>query len=270
MRSRWPDYSAQLAFALGDFGSQRWRDGKPRYRPPGEVFDPRPASVQAIDERSAKAFVQRVHYSASMPAGRYWVGLFVRRPFEAEFLGGVAVFSHPMTQAVLPRWLGVEDSRAGVELGRFCLLDHDALATNAESWFLARAFRLLREAKPTVRGVLAFCDPVERVAIDGTVIKPGHCGVIYRATGAVAAGRSTARRLMVAPTGRVISARAISKIRAGDQGTKYAERQLVENGAPPRGRLEDGSAYIDRLVNAGFFRYLQHPGNLAFTWRFES
>jgi hypothetical protein len=182
-------------------------------------------------------------------------------PFRAEFLGGVAV-SHPMNEATLPKHLGIENSRDGTELGRLVLLDDDALATNAESWFIARAFRL-RNAKPEVRGVLAFCDPVERKDVDGTVTKPGHCGIAYRASGSSLVGRSAARHLLLAPTGRVISGRALSKLRRGERGADYAERQLRDNGAPPRSVLETGTQYVARFVANGHLKPFWHPGNLA-------
>ncbi len=171
-----------------------------------------------------------------------------------------------MNEATLPKHLGVEDSRQGAELGRLVLLDDDALHTNAESWFIARAFRLLRAAKPSVRGVLAFSDPVERRGTDGTVTKPGHLGVAYRAAGSAFAGRSAARKLLVAPTGRVISERALSKLRRGEQGADYAERQLRDNRAPARSVIETGAQYVERLVADGHLVPFWHPGNLAFRW----
>ena len=41
---------------------QRWRHGRERWRPAGEVFNPSYASVQRIDTATAKAFVQEHHY----------------------------------------------------------------------------------------------------------------------------------------------------------------------------------------------------------------
>ena len=46
----------QLALQLAGGASQRWLNRKVRYRPPGEIFDPRFAEVAAIDESTAKEF----------------------------------------------------------------------------------------------------------------------------------------------------------------------------------------------------------------------
>jgi len=47
---------------------QRWHHRRASYRPAGEIFDPRRAGVEPIEERDAKAFVEKNHYSASYPA----------------------------------------------------------------------------------------------------------------------------------------------------------------------------------------------------------
>lgn len=96
-----------------------------------------------IDEGTAKPWVISHHYSGSYPAARLRVGLFFKERHRPEQLGVVAVFSVPMNQAVAPSNLGVPAS-ASVELGRFVLQDHELLAANAETWFLARAFRFAR------------------------------------------------------------------------------------------------------------------------------
>lgn len=206
------------------------------------------------------------HYwrSRCPPAARLSVGRFVKRPFSAEILAGVATFSVPMSQAVIPALLDGLDPRLGVELGRFVLLDE--VEANGEIWTLGKAFRLLGEHLPAVRGVVSFCDPVARSDNDGNQVKPGHVGIIYRAVNATARGRSKARTLLLAPDGSVISERAVSKLRNGESGADYVERSLRAKGAAARGMLETGTAYLTRLRDEGFFRTLRHPGNLAFSW----
>lgn len=81
---------------------QRWRNGRARYRPAGEVFETMRAGVHEIDELTAKAFVTGHHYSASYPAARFRAGLFVHERLRVERLVGVAVFSVPMSQGVIP------------------------------------------------------------------------------------------------------------------------------------------------------------------------
>jgi hypothetical protein len=107
---------------------QRWRNGRASYRPAGELFDASRAHVELIDERTAKSFVETHHYRRSMVAARLRVGVFVKPAFGVEFLGGVLVFSVPMTQQVIPTTLGLPPAE-GVELGRMVLLD--SLQANA-------------------------------------------------------------------------------------------------------------------------------------------
>jgi len=257
---------AQMALhlALGP-GCQRWHARRARYRPAGELFDPTRASVDLLDEVPAKAFVEAHHYSGTYPAARLRVGLLIKEPFARTRVGGVAVFSVPMAQAVVPKWLGVAPA-AGVELGRFVLLDHPLLAANAETWFLARAFRLLRERLPDVQGVVAFCDPVERRSAAGALVKPGHTGTIYRAHNGRFAGRTSARTLLTAPTGLVLSPRAVSKLRNAEPGAEYVERQLRQAGAPRRSPGETPRDYLIRLQRGGVLRGSRHPGNFAFVF----
>lgn len=243
---------------------QRWRGGRASYRPSGEVFDHGRASVELIDEALAKDFVLEHHYSRSYPAARLRVGLFVRRAFRAERLEGVAVFSVPMTNAAVPAWFPGLRPGQGVELGRFVLLDE--AEANAETWFQARALRLAAKHLAGVQAVLSYCDPVARTALDGTVTAPGHLGTIYRAGNAHSLGRSSPRTLKLLPDGRVASERALSKIRAEDQGAAYASQLLVSAGAPRRLPMETGAAYLQRIDAAGIFRRIRHPGNLVFGW----
>jgi len=257
----------QLALQIVGGASQRWCNRKVRYRPPGEVFEPRFAEVVPIEESRAREFTLRHHYSQSYPAARFRAGIFVKKPFRPEFLGGTAVFSVPMTDAVITRWLEVDDPRCGIELGRLVLLDHDDLQTNAESWFVARAFKLLKRALPELKGVVAFCDPVARVDTAGRVRKPVHSGVIYHALNGVYRGTTSARTHLVAQDGWVASPRALSKIRNGETGAAYALRQLEQHGAPRRRMHEDGAAYITRLRSEAYLRSERHPGCLGFVFK---
>lgn len=244
---------------------QRWNRRRTSYRPTGEIFDPSRAGVEPITDAQAKAFVETHHYSGSYPAARFRAGIFVKEPFRAPRLAGVGVFSVSMTQAVIPAYFEDLQPSEGVELGRLVLLDE--LAANAESWFIARAQRLLRAELKDVRGVVAYCDPVERVDADGRQTKRGHTGLIYRATNALYRGRSSPRTLWLAPSGMCLADRMLSKIRRGETGERYALEKLHSLGAPRRFSGEDGAAYVARLKECGWLRPLKHPGNLVYTWR---
>jgi hypothetical protein len=255
-----------LDWLTGTAGSQRWNHRRDSFILPASRFNPARAEVVPIPEKVAKEFVIRHHYSGSYPVARFRVGLMVKPPCATEYLGGVAVFSVPMQSASIPRYLAC-DASLGVELGRLVLLADDYLGFNAESWFVARAFRLLSDTLAGVRGVISYTDPVARYTMDGEMVKPGHAGTIYRALNATYHGRSAARSLILAKDGRVISERALSKIRRDESGAAYACRQLIEHGAPLRLPFEGGKTYVDRVLDSGAFRRVRHAGNHVFSWR---
>lgn len=238
---------------------QRWRERRAYFRRVGEVFNPAIADVQPIDETTAKAFVERHHYSGTYPAARFRAGLF-----ERAGLVGVVVFSVPMNQLSVPHYFTDLQPNDGVELGRLVLLD--SVASNAESWFVARAFRLLREHL-AVRGVVSYSDPVMRTDSAGNVVKPGHVGTVYQALNAVYRGRATARTMRLSSDGRIVSPRALSKIRNEERGDGYAYEQLLDMGAPERRPFESGADYVRRATAE--FRTVRHPGNHTYTWRLD-
>jgi len=233
--------------------NKRWRDRSQRWRSPGDVFDPRRFAVDGIDrDAEPKRFVEQHHYAGSYPAAVFRVGLFG----PGCQLAGVAVFSNPPQPRALPRWTGAPIG-AAAELGRFVLLDD--VGYNAETWFLARAFRLLRE-HTAVRRVLSYADPLERPEI----AKPAHWGTVYQASNAIYAGLSESRWQHVAPTGEVASRRMLNKIRQGHQGWRYGVKWLRERGAPAPAATEPLGAWVDRVI-AGW-RRVYHPGNLAYVF----
>ena len=82
---------------------QRWREGRDRYRPAGEVIQTADYDVAVLEaDASPKAFVRQHHYSGTYPAARFRFGLFRRRIAEnmgphgrfqplREFLADVAI-----------------------------------------------------------------------------------------------------------------------------------------------------------------------------------
>lgn len=244
----------------GDLFEQRWRDKRSTWAPLHTLFDPSRYEVVVIDQdKIAKTFVTHHHYSGTYPAARFRVGLV-----RDDELVGVAIFSTPASQKVLPRYAEITPDE-GVELGRFVLLDD--VAFNGESWFLARAFKLLKREKGS-RFVLSFSDPIARTSEDGEVIKPGHIGQIYKALNASYFGQvGSPATLMLLPNGRVMSPRSLGKIRRGERGKDYALDQLLRAGAPAPRSGESGEAYVHRVSPS--FRKLRHPGNLAYGWSLD-
>lgn len=237
--------------------NQRWRRRRHKLRP-SDPINPDDYGVGPISTRDAKAFVVEHHYSGTYPADRARAGLF-----RGRHLVGVAVFSVPAQARVIPSRTGL-DQREGVELGRFVLLDD--VPGNGESWFLARAFEVLRAELPKVRAVVSYSDPVERRRDDGRIIKPGHVGTIYQAHNAIYQGRASRRVLVLDGAGRVVSGRALSKLRNGERGEGHVYDRLRAAGAPKRMPMESGAAYVARALSEGPFNRLSHPGNHAYVW----
>ncbi len=243
---------------------QRWRDGASSFRT-DDITDLSKYEVAIIaGDNVAREFVERHHYSRSYPAARLRVGLY-----RGSELAGVAVFSHPPSEKVLAR-LPCE-RLAGVELGRFILLDD--VPGNGESWFLAQCFGHLRAAG--FEALVSHSDPVGRRALDGSVILPGHVGTIYQATSArggtsaVYAGRTKSNLLALLPDGTVFSSRSMSKIRKRERGYRYCIEQLITHGAtPPSSDLmpqEELTAWMWGAI-AQTCRRMKHAGNHRYLW----
>lgn len=242
---------------------QRWNGRRAAWRPAGEVFRPELHAVAELGEGDAKRFVLEHHYSASYPAARFRVGLFRAGSRALRQLVGVAVFSVPMNNFAVPKYTGLE-AGAGVDLGRFVLLDE--VEANGESWFLGRAFDLLEQKRAEIRAVISYSDPVARVDELGRQTMPGHVGTIYQAHNGRYCGRGKGETLTLTPSGRVVSRRALSKIRNEECGAGAAYRALVAAGAPERRPLEDPRVYVDRAIAEGPFRRMRHPGNHVYAW----
>lgn len=248
---------------------QRWIEGDPRWvKPPRPLFQPADHHVARITEPDARAFVETHHYSRSFPSQRVCVGLFET---DLARLVGVAVFSIPAQQAVIPKWTGQQEHEKGTELGRFVLLD--GVGYNAESWFGRRAFRVLTDETP-IESVVSYSDPVERADADGLVIKPGHVGTIYKGLGALFKGRSRARTLLLRPDGTTFSERSLFKIRPRESGERdkgftraWADlrRFLGPDHQEPPTR-ENWGEFRRMVFEDSDLRTIRSPGNLVYVW----
>jgi len=107
--------------------NQRWNRGRASYRPPQETIRKSDYEIGEIaDDRTARDFVVEHHYSRSVPAMRFRAGLY-----RHGTLVGVAIFSHPCSDAVLTNVFPLP-VRSAVELGRFVLTDEEP--GNAETF----------------------------------------------------------------------------------------------------------------------------------------
>lgn len=236
--------------------NQRWFKRLGSWREADEIIDTRAYEVAEIaDDNTPKAFVQEHHYSGTYPAARARFGLY-----RSALLVGVAVFSHPPNEAVL-RKLPC-DRMAGIELGRFVLLDD--VPGNGESWFLARCFDHLRGKG--IEALVSHSDPQPRRDVAGNLVLPGHVGQIYQSTNAIYGGRTRARGQWILPDGTCFSERALTKIRARDRGYRYAIDQLIKHGAErPLDLGQDLNAWVrEQLPRVA--RRVKHQGNHRYLW----
>jgi hypothetical protein len=243
--------------------NQRWHTGRDRYRPPGEVINTREYDVEPIASDSvARDFVCRHHYSASFPAARWRHGLY-----RSGELVGVAVFSVPMSKAVITGTFKGLEFNDGVELGRFVLLDE--VPGNGETWMLGRCFDLLK--REGIAGVVSFSDPMPRTNECGETVFGGHLGTIYQAFNGRYLGRGRKRALRMLPDGRVLSERSISKVYAMARGEDTRKtsgwmgvvEQMMRYGAP--GHEGDLKGWMDWCL-ANLTRVVKHPGNHRYAW----
>ena len=118
---------------------QRWRDGRPRWRHRSEGgFDARWYEAATIDDRTAKAYIERNHYAGTYVASRLRFGLWGQR---GDLLG-VAVLSVPVRREVLTLpFPHLEPFHESLELGRFVLADR--APANSESWCATRKSQLM-------------------------------------------------------------------------------------------------------------------------------
>tara|TARA_A100000172_G_scaffold54636_5_gene34802 strand:- start:2936 stop:3718 length:783 start_codon:yes stop_codon:yes gene_type:complete len=229
---------------------------------PDKVIDTSKYVVIPIDsDKVAKEFITEHHYSGSYPAARIRVGLW---KLDGPELVGVAVFGVPAHPLTFARYVDGADQHEGVELNRLVILDE--VASNAETWFLAQCFRVVEQRLPDVRFILSFSDPIPRERPDGSVFMPGHLGTIYQAHNGIYVGKSTSKITYIGPQGQTFYRRTLNKLRNGERGRFYVERQLVDIGAPLREPGEEAADWIDRVIDLGLLRKQSHPGNHAYVW----
>ncbi|MCQ1581211.1 hypothetical protein NNW97_30600 [Streptomyces parvus] len=141
----------------------------------------------------------------------------------------------------------------------------DECPANAESWFLARCFDELLVLG--VRGVVSFADPVPRRDVSGALVAVGHVGTIYQATNAVYMGRATPRTVKLLPNGVVLNGRMAQKVRRQEQGHEYAERLLIELGAPVLRAGTDPKVWLREALVAVGARNQRHRGVHRYVFR---
>lgn len=238
---------------------QRWKLGRNYWRVDrDEGFRKAHYAIGEIRDSVARAFVVEHHYSGSYPIAMERFGLF-----RGVALVGVAVFSIPINNSIMPRYTGLL-AKQGAELGRFVLLDE--VPYNAESYFLAGALKALHALRPDLSAVVAYSDPMPRASVAGQIVLPGHIGIAYQASNARYLGRASAKTLHLTPSGVALCSRAISKVRLQEHGADSAEKRLVRLGAPPRPVDQHPGDWINGVLASDVFRRVRHPGNHIYAW----
>lgn len=238
--------------------SQRWTEKRESRRPAGENIRPSEYEVERIGPTVAEAFVELHHYSGTCSSTMHPFGLFHR-----GHLVGAAVYGPPAsTNAHRAVWGHTAlTQREAVTLGRLVLLDE--VPGNAESFFVARTFALLRDLG--VIAVESCADPTPRQDAAGKLAHRGHVGTVYQALNARYVGRTNVASLRLLPDGTVYSNKASGKVARGEQGRVYAGQQLVDWGADPLREGDDPLAWV-RLWKERLTRKLRHPGNHRYLW----
>ena len=121
--------------------------------------------VSRIDCELAKNYIIKNHYSHgchNAPSPCY--GLF-----DNDKLIGVLMFATPCSENVRESIFGKEHKDWVIELHRLHILD--VTPKNAESWFISRCLKLLRQDNPKIKAIISFADSTQ-----------GHEGIIYKAT----------------------------------------------------------------------------------------
>ncbi len=236
--------------------TQRWSEGRCYWRPAGEPFRRGDADFAAVDsDAGVKAFIRRHHYSGKYPAARRRFGMY-RKDGK---LVGAAVFSIPQNDAVF-RCLGAPAEEC-LELGRLVLLDE--VPSPAETWFVGECFRALK--REGFAGVVSFSDPNRRERADGSILLPGHVGIVYQGLTATYLGTSKPDTYRLLPDGQVLCRRAMSKIRNLERGWEREVAELERLGA---GRLHgDPRAWLEFWLPR-ITRRLDHRGNHKYAWGF--
>ncbi len=250
----------------GISGGQRWLEGQsyearasglivPTSQPDAPthqgavVFDKKQFTVENIPRSNVTAwnaalqFIVDNHYARGLPNVKpddtIVHGLYHNR----DGLMGVALYISEPVQRLAIDNVFPGGKQEALELSRFIL--RPEVQKHGESWFLDESRRLLRKAG--LRGFVSFSDPHARITEDDEIIKPGHYGGIYQATGLAYLGQGKDETFWFRPDWSVVYPRGITKIRVGESGWENQVRKWVDWGARPPRCLRTGHPDVEEL-----------------------
>ena len=105
--------------------------------------------------------------------------------------------------------------------------------------------------------------PFPRTRRDGETVFAGHVGGIYQKKAAHYLGQARAHFVDLLDDGRILSPRAVAKVRARDRGWEYVVGDLIEAGARPPADTATPEALATWLAAElpRITRHVKHPGN---------
>ena len=160
-------------------------------------------TVNKIKSNVGKEFIKQHHYSKGCHNGPMCYGLF-----DNDVLIGVCAFATPCSENVRASVFGTEYKTFVTELHRLVLIDDTP--KNAESFFISRALKKLKEDRPDIHAVVSFADATEN-----------HFGIIYQATNAIYTGASGKATFYLDKTGRLRHPRQNGKNMTKEQADEF-------------------------------------------------
>lgn len=169
--------------------------------------------VTDCNQRAARSFVEKYHYSGGMGNAAMPVALY-HQP--SSRLLGVIAFHTPISENTRRSIFGKGNENAVTELHRMAI--HSEAPHNTGSWFISRALDWLKSKKPQYKAVISFADQTE-----------GHDGTVYQAANADYYGTSDARTYYEDQEGVLRAPRQcgenVSKADARERGWSIVERE---------------------------------------------
>ena len=129
--------------------------------------------IKEIKRDMAKTFVEIYHYSHNLGVFKRAYGLYQKKN-----LVGCCVFGFPVGRQTIKSISPILENEEVLELTRLVIIDE--IGKNAESYFISRAIKNLKEDIPTIKVIISYADPMHT-----------HKGTIYQASNFLYQGNKT-------------------------------------------------------------------------------
>lgn len=214
-------------------------------------------AITVEEDCRARLVVEALHYSRTFP-----FSLLNVCAWRGGRIIGVCVFATPPHINGYGRY-SLPDST--IELSRLVIVPGEG--TGAASFLISRALREVERWFPAITHVVSYCDPVERLTVDGEVAKRAHDGAIYRAANGQIVGHSLPKIVLLCPRGTMVTTRTM--VDWAKHAKPAALKRLLEQGAPPPNEGESRADWVGRCMQTAPWRRMRHPGNVVFAWKLK-